>query len=62
MNNEKIIINFNENHHYESDTAWSLGGLWINNITNEPCLIRPCQICIEADEAGINFDTFTEPF
>ena len=56
MNNEKIIIQFNENHHWATDTQWSLKGLWLNNETDEPCDQNPCQICIEAAQAGIGFE------
>ena len=56
MNNEKIIIQFHENHHWATDTQWSLKGLWLNNETDEPCDQNPCQICIEAAQAGIGFE------
>jgi len=56
MKNEKIIIQFHENHHWATDTQWSLTGLWINNDTDEPCNQNPCQNCIEADKAGISFE------
>jgi len=46
MSFKEIMQEFNNTHH-------SAESQWVNNITNEPCGLNPCSVCIRMNQIGI---------
>ena len=43
---------FYETHHQQESEIVHNSIIWVNNVTDEPCTMNPCEICIELGQLG----------
>jgi len=53
MSVKEIMKEFNDTHHYAESQIVHNYMVWVNNLTNEPCVNNPCSVCIRMNKAGL---------
>tara|TARA_R110002167_G_scaffold353096_1_gene566236 strand:- start:601 stop:804 length:204 start_codon:yes stop_codon:yes gene_type:complete len=53
MTSKEIMKEFNDTHHSAESQIVHNYMVWVNNLTNEPCVNNPCSVCIRMNKAGL---------
>ncbi len=55
---KEVLKQFKDTHHLEPSRIVHNYRVWINNETNEPCVLNPCSICVRLKDIGLPIYNF----